>query len=314
MITYHKILIGYHLFEYQEGIMKKFLILLIAAVILFSGCVEKGTVKGPVKNGDNISVDYVGRIQNGNIFDTSIESVAKENNLSKQGRDYKPLKFTVGKKQVIQGFDEGVVGMKVGDSKTLTIPPDKAYGPIDTQAIQVYPIIQKVPSTRTFPKILEIPVSQFERIFSSNHTIGENVVLPDSNINFKIQNISSNVSLSYNLTLGSKISSAGAPWNETVIKIDDKNITTKSDVKKNDIIQLQNAPWNTTVVDVDNENVTLKHNAIPDKEISSMFGMTKVHFNETSIIIDQNHELAGKTLVFDITLKSIDNSSLENKK
>lgn len=43
-------------------------------------------------------------------------------------RDYKPLTFTVGAGQMIKGFDEGVVGMKVGEEKTLEIPPEEAYG------------------------------------------------------------------------------------------------------------------------------------------------------------------------------------------
>ncbi|MBU4374215.1 MAG: FKBP-type peptidyl-prolyl cis-trans isomerase [Euryarchaeota archaeon] len=104
--------------------MKKFLILLLAAVILFSGCVGQKTVK----NGDKISVDYTGSLENGKVFDTSIESVAKEKNLFAPGREYKPLKFNVGKGEVIKGFDEGVVGMMVGETKILTIPPEKAYG------------------------------------------------------------------------------------------------------------------------------------------------------------------------------------------
>jgi PBP1b-binding outer membrane lipoprotein LpoB len=58
-------------------IMKKALILLLAAAILFSGCVGQKTVK----TGDKISVDYIGSLPDGKVFDTSIYSVARENNL-----------------------------------------------------------------------------------------------------------------------------------------------------------------------------------------------------------------------------------------
>ncbi len=282
--------------------MKKFLILFLAAIVLFSGCVDQRTVK----SGDNISVNYIGSIKDGEIFDTSIEDVAKQNNIHTPGRQYKPLQFTVGKGEVISGFDDGVIGMKVGDTKTLEIPPEKAYGPINPEAIQVIPIIEEIPVTRTFAKVLELPVGQFERIFGPNHAIGDNVSIPETNINLTVQNISSNVSLSYDLTVGSSIVQSGAPWNETVVKIDDKNITTRADVNKGDIIQLEEAPWNTTVIDVTDMNVTLRHNAIPDTELQTMFGPIRIHFNETSITIDQNSELAGKTLVFEVTLISID--------
>ena len=280
--------------------MKRLLILVITGVILFSGCIGQKAVK----MGDNVSADYTGSLVNGYIFDTSIESVAKENNLS-QEREYKPLRFTIGKGEVIEGFDEGIVGMKVGESKKLTIPPEKAYGPKDPQLIQTYSIIQNMPTTRIFPSTLEIPVAQFDEIFGPDHKIGDNVMIPDTNINLTVQSITtSNVSLSYNLAVGYKILQSRAPWNETVIKIDDKNITTQFDVKNGDIIQFQDAPWNTTIINIDSNNITMRHNTIPDTTIQAPRPI-KVHFNETYIIMDQNNELAGETLIFDVTLKSI---------
>lgn len=91
-----------------------------------------------IKNGDEISVDYIGCLEtNGTIFDTSVEIVGKNDNLSftkdlnerRNQKDYsRDLDFTVGKGQMIEGFDEAVVGMKVGDTKVVRIPPEKAYG------------------------------------------------------------------------------------------------------------------------------------------------------------------------------------------
>jgi peptidylprolyl isomerase len=283
--------------------MKKILILLLIAVILFSGCVGEKMVK----MGDNISVDYIGSLENGKVFDTSIEKVANENNLTPHGGGYKPLQFTVGKGGVIKGFDEGVIGMKVGENRTITIPPEKGYGLTKPELIRVFPIVQVIPETTEMHKEMEIPVSQFERVVGSGHKVGETVGIPDTNINLTILNIStSNVSLSYKLKVGDVIWSKGAPWNETVIKIDNQNITLRANVSKNAIVQLQGAPWNSTVVGLDNANITLRHNPIPETIVPSMFGQMKVNFNETSIIMDQNPELAGKTLVFKVTLVSID--------
>ncbi len=290
--------------------MKKLVILLLAALILFSGCVAQTTVKtGPVKTGDNISVDYIGSLPGGKVFDTSIEKVAIENNVFTPGRTYKPLNFTVGKGEVIKGLDEGVVGMKVGDLRNLTIPPEKAYS-INPMIIQIMPIIENVSATSVIPKVFEVPLNQFESVLGPNHRIGEIVTIPETNINVTILNITSNVSLSYNLKAGDEMWSSGAPWNSTVVKVDDKNITIKANVSKNEIIQLQGAPWNTTVIGLNNINITLRHNAIPDTVITTqnMFGQPtpmKVSFNETSIIMDQNPEYAGKTLIFNVTLVSI---------
>ncbi len=283
--------------------MKKFFILFLTAVILLSGCVDQ---QRTVKTGDNVSVDYTGSLKDtGKVFDTSIKTVADANGLSMPGRQYKPLRFTVGKKQVVDGFNDGVLGMKIGETKKFEVSPEKGY-PIDPGMIQAYPIVQELPVTRNFSKDLDIPVTQFERVFGPNHTVGEVVKIPDTNINITIKNISSNVSLSYNLKTGNIISQTGAPWNETVVKIDDKNITIQPIVKKNEIIQFQDVPWNTTVIEVTDKTITLRHNAIPPTEMRTMFGVARVHFNETSIIMDQNSEVAGKTLIFNVTLRSID--------
>lgn len=64
--------------------------------------------------GDTISVHYTGRLEDGDVFDSS------------EGRS--PLKFTVGAGQLIRGFDDAVVGMVPGEKKTVTVSPEEGYG------------------------------------------------------------------------------------------------------------------------------------------------------------------------------------------
>ena len=68
-----------------------------------------------------MKVHYVGKLDDGTIFDSS------------EGAE--PLEFTVGQGQVIPGFEQGVVGMELGQSKTLNIPLDQAYGPHQTDGV-----------------------------------------------------------------------------------------------------------------------------------------------------------------------------------
>lgn len=79
-----------------------------------------------VKAGDTVKVHYHGRLTDGTTFDSS------------EGRS--PLEFEVGSGMVIKGFDEGVMGMTVGQKKTIEIPVDDAYGPRDPEAIIEFPI------------------------------------------------------------------------------------------------------------------------------------------------------------------------------
>lgn len=67
------------------------------------------------KNGDTVRVHYTGRLEDGQVFDSS------------EGGE--PLEFTVGAGQVIPGFDEGVRGMNVGETRRIEIESDDAYGP-----------------------------------------------------------------------------------------------------------------------------------------------------------------------------------------
>lgn len=71
------------------------------------------------KVGDVLVMNYTGRFTNGEAFDSNVDPKFKH---------VEPFTFTLGAGQVIKGWDEGLVGMKIGEKKTLTIPPEKGYG------------------------------------------------------------------------------------------------------------------------------------------------------------------------------------------
>ena len=67
-----------------------------------------------IKNGDTVKVHYTGTLDNGEVFDSSLQ------------RD--PLQFTLGQGQLIPGFEKAVIGLGVGDVTTANIPSAEAYG------------------------------------------------------------------------------------------------------------------------------------------------------------------------------------------
>lgn len=71
---------------------------------------------GQAKQGDKVQVHYKGTLSDGDEFDNSFGG--------------EPLEFTLGAGEVIPGFDAGVDGMGIGETKTVQIPADKAYGPL----------------------------------------------------------------------------------------------------------------------------------------------------------------------------------------
>lgn len=78
-----------------------------------------------VQAGNTVKVHYKGTLTDGTTFDSS------------EGRE--PLQFEVGSGMVIKGFDQALVGMNIGDKKTVNIPVDEAYGPADPNKIIEFP-------------------------------------------------------------------------------------------------------------------------------------------------------------------------------
>ena len=92
-----------------------------------------------IKVWDNIVVDYIWRLEDGTVFDTSIESIAKACWKYNEGRDYTEwLAFEVWAGQMIKWFDDGVVWMKLWQTKTVKFWPDEWYGQRNEQYVLTY--------------------------------------------------------------------------------------------------------------------------------------------------------------------------------
>jgi FKBP-type peptidyl-prolyl cis-trans isomerase 2 len=93
-----------------------------------------------VKAGDTVSVDYMGWFEDETIFDTSDSIIAKKANIHSSDMKYAPISFVVGAGTVIVGFDTAVIGMYIGDIKTISLMPDQAYGVYNPSLIQPVPL------------------------------------------------------------------------------------------------------------------------------------------------------------------------------
>lgn len=145
-------------------------ILILGSVIFGSGCTSTGNGNNSgavesrtVKVGDTVQVDYTGKFENGTVFDTSREDVAKQAGIYVNGKTYAPLPFVVGSGQMIKGFDNGVIGMKVGEEKTLRLPPEEAYGEYDKAKVQAVPI--KALNMTEVPKVGQTLYNQYGNSF-----------------------------------------------------------------------------------------------------------------------------------------------------
>jgi peptidylprolyl isomerase len=99
------------------------------------------------KSGDTVKVHYTGKLDDGTVFDTSAER--------------EPLQFTIGQGQLIPDFEQAVVGMNPGESKTVQIPSENAYGPHRAE------MVMEVDRSE-FPEDLEPKVDQRLQVSQSD--------------------------------------------------------------------------------------------------------------------------------------------------
>ena len=137
-----------------------------------------------VKEGDTACVHYTGKLDSGEIFDSS------------KGKE--PLKFVVGAGQLIKGFDKAVVGMKPGDKKDISLEPSEAYGERDERRMQQVPRAQlpKDPEpkegmmlTISTPQGQMFP-AKIEKVENDVVTIDFNHPLAGKKLNFEIELVS----------------------------------------------------------------------------------------------------------------------------
>lgn len=90
--------------------------------------------------GDAVKIEYTGRTEDGAVFDTTRESVARETGLaeSQPDRDYDALTIELGEGRVIEGLEEALIGLEEGATPTVTIPPEAGYGEWSEEQIREF--------------------------------------------------------------------------------------------------------------------------------------------------------------------------------
>ena len=120
------------------------------------------------KHGDKVSVHYTGKLADGSIFD----STAGE----------EPMVFTLGEDELIEGFEEGILDMSVGEKKTVILAPDRAYGERDEDMLIEVPLTE-MPADFEFAvgDELELTDEDDEPMVVTVYQINDDSVILDGN-------------------------------------------------------------------------------------------------------------------------------------
>ncbi len=234
-----------------------------------------------VEEGDRISVRYYGYIYYGGerrIFDTNIEEVAKDNVTYPKTVSYKwpkrfeLLTFTVGDGTMIKGFDEGVRGMHLNETKTIVVPPEKGYA-FSWDKVKNESYVQNV------PVIENMTLDQFySRYTHANPVV--NGVYRDKMYGWN--SIVLYVNPTENIVTVQNNPDVGADY----LPIGDPSLVVHVDSVKGDTITFHYIIKSTPIL--------LPSGGIIDKTYQDHF---RINFNQ---------EVAGKTLYFVVTVVSIE--------
>ena len=260
-------------------------------IMLYQGGQSEESSSDVVAVGQTITVDYIGMLTDGRIFDTSNYTIASDDakypkSLSftlRSESSYTPLSFTVGGGQMISGFDNAVVGMRVGQTRTVTIPPEEAYGAMDESKLVSFDLVETVPLVETY-----------------NHSSfwSEYGVSPAS---------------------GLTVSDPFYGWPVTVLEcnVQTDRVTVKNVPTLNAEYHIYgegNSGWDVLVSNMDSntDRITIEHQLndadsgmIKGTDGSRTFFVIQVDTAGGTAVRNYNTELLGKTLVFIITVVSI---------
>jgi len=92
-----------------------------------------------MKKGDMVLVDYVGRLETGEIFDLTYEDLAKKEGIYNKNARYKPIPILLGAGFVIKGFEKALYEMKPGEKKEVKILPEDGFGKRQPGLVKVFP-------------------------------------------------------------------------------------------------------------------------------------------------------------------------------
>jgi len=219
-----------------------------------------------IKEGSVVTVDYTLYLENGDIYDTTIESVGKGADLV--DKDYSPLVFTVGDKDILSGFQDELLGLRSGDEKRFTLTPERAYGErLDERVIEF-------PRNINLTRYTYLDVNKFRSVFGKEPIIGEIVKTPTISWDFKITDADEN-----KVTL-ENVLSEGDAVRLVVLSVDEEYIYLRRNLNVGDYVSLGPNQGFAVITEV----------------------------NEDSFTADANPPLAGKTIIFDVKITDVQNS------
>jgi FKBP-type peptidyl-prolyl cis-trans isomerase 2 len=251
------------------------------------------------KAGDIVKVNYILKLENGSVIDTNIQSIAEESGIYNAQRKYEPIQITVNSSQVIPGFDKALIGMREGQTKTITVQPAEAYGEWNIE--NVANISRTFEYNRTISTDISpvpIPLDAFKEHFGVEAKKGDIVKDAQSGYDIKVLDTNEeNATVVVAYHVGQVIQVPTTGFNATVISVGTNKVTFRQDPPETAEKQYGTVTYEVTPTKI------IETLDVQVGESVSIGTVTEV--TDDNVLIDMNHPLAGKTLTFTITMVNV---------
>jgi FKBP-type peptidyl-prolyl cis-trans isomerase 2 len=278
--------------------MRTSLIALVLAALLLAACSQ--TV---VQQGDTLSVTYTGTYQNGTVFDSNDPARAAEVP-NRPANTLVPMTVTLGKGSLIAGFEQGLIGMREGESKSVTIKASDAYGPYKAE------LVMSIPKTITSERIVRIrrelnaprdPLEQqlakplaVDQVFETENFIYQVLNLTDAMVGLRIVGVRNE----------SAVMLEGAAWPSVLVNESEESLAFRQDPLDKSVVQTETGPY---VVHLNTTHIRLETALQLGTQVRTALGDGRITRETTdSVTLDVNHPLAGQDLTFALRVDALE--------
>lgn len=245
----------------------------VVVIVILAVILATQLFKTTVKDGDTVKFDYVLKLQDGTVYDTSIKSIGDAAGLPKP--QYQAIEIKLGQGALIPGVEKALVGMAKEQKKTITVRPEEGYGLVSED--QILKGLKRLIDSK---KYSVIDKATFKTAFGKDPLIGEVFTRPE------------------------------LPWKINITAANETSVTLGAVVNVGEEIHLPGAQWDAVIRSVTDDSVVIYQSPILDSRVSfpTTSGIVTgkvIRVDDTSFDVDTNHPLAGKTLTFELTLVDI---------
>lgn len=301
-----------------RDISQMILVLIVAAIVVAVGAIgyvlysnskaSETSASRAIANGDTVTLDYIGRLPDGRVFDTSMLSVATDDGqypksltfTLRSNDSYKAFSMTAGNYGsggTIKGFALGVLGLRVGEHEMIEVPPENGY-PLNPEMLTTLDVTDTIPITQVFTE------DQFQSAFDTAPIKFDVLTHPFWKWSVLVANVSDGlVTVKSQPTVGQSVYPYGNPniltppsgWEIKVIGYDPSaddgigRITIKNILSAEDVFNVKGTDSNNNALIIwsfDDANQTFQ-----------------IHRSVSST--GYNAEIAGRTLFFEVTIVKV---------